>query len=103
MTQLPKELEQLKEKLATDYKNEDFKHNPDGYTVSPWCNSDHAACAFEAGFDACFEQMQARVSELEGLLRSIRDFWCIDAANGQSHQEGIAEICDEALLSKGGK
>lgn len=34
---------------ATAYRDEDFKNNPDGYTVAPYVNDATTAMAFEAG------------------------------------------------------
>jgi hypothetical protein len=69
---MTQEMKEKMERLANEYKLEDFKHNPDGYTISPWCNSDHAACAFEAGFTACYELMSDKIERTEAQNQRLR-------------------------------
>ena len=54
--------QELRDKLASEYRDEDFKQNPNGYTVAPYVNDETVAEAFSAGWDA------ARANQVEGWL-----------------------------------
>lgn len=53
------------EKAAEEYRDEDFKNNPNGYTVAPYVNSETTATAFLAGWCACLEDLAKSAPEFD--------------------------------------
>ena len=66
-----KEILAERDKRANIYRDEDFKANPEGYTVSSYFNSETTSTAFEAGFNAAVKLMLER----EDVLRAGLTFY----------------------------
>lgn len=45
---------------ATNYRDEDFSRNPNGYTVAPFCNAETTSTAFCEGWDQAMQSEAVR-------------------------------------------
>jgi len=50
-------LNRIRDEHAELYTKMEFKDNPDGFHVSPWCNEDTMSDAFSAGFNAAAKEL----------------------------------------------
>ena len=78
--ELPESLRETCEKLANEYRDEDFKNNPNGYTVAPYVNEYTTSTAFDSGFTACYQALLPRINELEREVAELKHGENFDAA-----------------------
>lgn len=74
---LPPDLMKRIEEMAEKYRYEDFKKNPDGYTVATYCNSETTSTAFEAGAQAMYAELAPRLEhkdQIEGNLLNLDQY-----------------------------
>lgn len=53
------------ERRAEEYRDQDFKNNPDGYKVAPYVNEETLAWAFESGAQLPNERLLKLIEVLE--------------------------------------
>lgn len=72
------------EKAAEEYRDKDFENNPNGYTVSPYCNSETTTEAFMAG--AQWQAEQLRECSIHGLFEKTKGYCpvCVQVSNDSS-------------------
>lgn len=75
-----------RDKLAEAYRDRDFANNPNGYTVSPYCNSDTTSEAFIAGWDAAIKNVTENSSKDNNTLKDV-----------MTQAEALAEVSQRLL------
>lgn len=90
-----------RDELAAAYQAEVFKNNPDGFTIAPYCNADHSATAFEAGWDACHKHLSERLAAVQ---HDHDNDWerIQNAERTCDHLRSLVAECTEALESARG-
>lgn len=63
---------EARDRASEAYKDEDFKNNPDGYTIAPYVNAETTAIAFEAGSDWGSKYV-LESAEVKGLVGAAKD------------------------------
>ena len=80
MTKAQTEFEKELDERSTEYAREDFKNNPDGYTVAPYVNAETTPMAFEAG-----AHWALRSKLVAGLVEAIEKSIARSDDYGDSH------------------
>ncbi len=66
-----KTLQEIRDEASAKYRDEDFKNNPNGYTVAPYVNEETTATAFDAGFDSATKHLSGEIERLKGAIEAL--------------------------------
>lgn len=72
MNDLRKKLDAKIERESEKYSADEFKRNPKGFTVAPYCNSHFIEQTYEEGAHAMAEQLVKLVGELEYIYDTLQ-------------------------------
>lgn len=64
-----------RDEAAEKYRDEDFKKNPDGYTIAPYVNDETTEIAFRAGADWANNQARVDIEQLKAQLQMTNSNW----------------------------